>query len=78
MIKTINSALSCFLECFSRRSAFGWFVTVVIGMMIRSDKMGVTSVIRALGLAPWYDAICDYSSQIPGSCVLSNESGGNM
>jgi hypothetical protein len=29
-----------------------WFTTVVVGMMVRSDLLGVTSIIRALNLRP--------------------------
>jgi len=29
-----------------------WFATVVVGMMVRSDLLGVTSIIRALNLRP--------------------------
>lgn len=46
----IHSVLSSFRSCFTRSAAFDWFYTVVIGFMIRSDKLGVTSVIRDLNL----------------------------
>lgn len=41
-----------FESCFSRKAAFHWFVTITLGLMLRSDKLGVTSVIRDLALRP--------------------------
>ena len=35
---------------FSREDSFGWFATSVVGMMSRTDTLGLTSVVRALGL----------------------------
>jgi len=60
MIKLINSALISFRSCFSRGAAFQWFVTMVVGMMIRTDKLGATSIIRALGLKPSYEPLINY------------------
>jgi hypothetical protein len=57
MIKFLNEALKAFEECFSRKAPFKWFVVVILGMMTRHDKLGVTSVIRALGLEPRYEAL---------------------
>ena len=37
---------------FSNAITFMWFATVVVGMMVRSDLLGVTSIIRALNLRP--------------------------
>ena len=39
---------------FSRLKTFLWFTTCVAGMTIRSDLLGVTSIIRALGLDDKY------------------------
>ena len=52
MWENINNTLMKFRECFSRESTFKWFVIVVIGLMIRSDHLGVTSIIRELGINP--------------------------
>jgi hypothetical protein len=58
MIKFLNEAVCAFRKCFSREAAFKWFTTIVIGIMVRTDKLGgVTSVIRSLGLAPAYDRL---------------------
>lgn len=52
MLEFINNILSCFRPCFSRKAAFNWFVIVIVGLLIRSDCLGVTSIIRDLTLAP--------------------------
>lgn len=52
MFQRIEQLLREFRPCFSRKAAFGWFVTVIVGFMLRSDQLGVTSVIRDLSLAP--------------------------
>ena len=52
MLKFIDSILLLFRSCFHRFAAFKWFVVIIIGLMIRSDSLGVTSVIRDLTLNP--------------------------
>lgn len=52
MVGYIESILEEFRHLFRRAAAFKWFVVCVIGMMLRSDKLGVTSIIRDLALAP--------------------------
>lgn len=52
MFDFIDKVLSSFESCFSRKAAFRWFVILTIGLMLRSDKLGVTSVIRDLALKP--------------------------
>lgn len=37
---------------FSRQATFLWFATIVVGMMVRSELRGVTSIVRALNLRP--------------------------
>lgn len=45
----------------SRTVGFLWFVTAVAGMTTRSDLLGVTSIIRALGLGDrFYDRLLDF------------------
>jgi len=53
MFQQIEQLLAQFRPCFSRKASFGWFVTVIIGFMLRGDHLGVTSVIRDLSLSPW-------------------------
>lgn len=52
MFEFVNKILSGFRSCFSRQAAFAWFVVIVTGFLIRSDSLGVTSVIRDLSLNP--------------------------
>ncbi len=52
MLKFVDEILSCFRSCFTRKAAFNWFVILVVGLMLRSDRLGVTSVIRDLALRP--------------------------
>ena len=52
MLKFIENILLCFRPCFSRKAAFSWFVTIIVGFMVRSDMLGITSVIRDLALNP--------------------------
>ena len=46
----INEILFEFRPCFSKERSFLWFVVAVVGFMLRSDHLGVTSVIRELGI----------------------------
>ncbi|MEC0144316.1 transposase [Paenibacillus alginolyticus] len=50
MLKYLNELLLPFRSCFSRQATFEWFVVLVVGFMLRSDHLGVTSVIRDLAL----------------------------
>ena len=52
MLNFIDKVLCHFESCFSRKASFCWFVTITVGFMLRSDKLGVTSVIRDLALSP--------------------------
>ena len=37
---------------FSRLRSFMWFATVVAGFTVRTDLLGVTSIVRSLKLEP--------------------------
>jgi len=50
MLKFIEERLSAFKTCFSRSATYHWFVVVIIGLMTRTDFLGVTSIIRCLFL----------------------------
>lgn len=50
MIDFLESKLSEFKNCFSRTASYNWFVIVILGLLTRTDKLGVTSFIRSLGL----------------------------
>ena len=61
MMNFIEIVLCRFESCFSRKAAFRWFVTITVGLMLRSDKLGVTSVIRDLALSPdCYDSMIHF------------------
>lgn len=50
MLKTLNEHLLPFRSCFSRQATFEWFIAIIVGFMLHSDHLGVTSVIRDLSL----------------------------
>ena len=52
MWNRIEKILQSFKGQFSRLAAFKWFVVIVVGFMVRSDKLGITSVVRALSIDP--------------------------
>lgn len=52
MIKLLDKILNNFKDCFSRRVSFNWLVVIIIGFMIRTDTLGLTSIIRDLCLNP--------------------------
>ena len=56
----LNEALMKFRSCFSRQATFSWFVVIVVGLMIRQDYLGVTSVIRSLCLYPCYELLIGF------------------
>src|ERR1700704_5956813 len=46
---------------FSRLRAFMWFATAVAGLTVRTDSLGVTSIVRALKLRPrLYNKLLDH------------------
>jgi hypothetical protein len=46
MITSVASILGDLCPCFSRQAAFKWFVIVIIGLLIRCDHLGITSIVR--------------------------------
>jgi len=52
MWNRIEEILEGFRKEFSYKSAYKWLIMLVIGFMIRADKLGVTSVVRNLALRP--------------------------
>lgn len=52
MWNCIENILSCFRTSFSRKKAYGWFVTIILGLMTRLDKLGISSVVRSMSLRP--------------------------
>jgi len=52
MIDMLKQFLIFMRPAFARRATFVWFVIVFVGLVIRDDHFGVSSIIRALTLAP--------------------------
>lgn len=46
------SAITLLRPAFSRQATFLWFIVCVAGMSVRSDNLGVSSIVRALSLDP--------------------------
>jgi len=52
MSKELTRFLMFMRPAFSRRATHVWFVIVFVGLLVRNDMLGVSSIIRALSLAP--------------------------
>lgn len=52
MWKELERFLRFMRPAFSRQATYGWFVIVFAGFILRHDTLGVSSIIRALMLAP--------------------------
>lgn len=51
MVKFIDSVLTKFRDCFSRSATYHWFVIVVIGLLTRTDSLGITSFVRCFSFS---------------------------
>ena len=52
MIGHISRILEAFRPCFTRKAAYHWFVTVVMGFIVRIDHCGASAFVRWLALRP--------------------------
>jgi len=52
MLEELKRFLMFMRPAFSRRATYCWFVVVFVGFILRTDNFGVSSIIRALALAP--------------------------
>ena len=52
MYKLINNILTKFGKCFKRDSTFNYFVIAVVGLLLRRDTRGISSIISTLRLKP--------------------------
>lgn len=51
----------CLRPALSRLRAFMWFATAVVGLSVRTELLGVTSIVRGLTLQPrFYDNLLDF------------------
>jgi len=54
MMEHLEAMLRALRPAFSRQATFAWFVVTFAGIVTRQDVYGVSSIIRALSLAPVY------------------------
>ena len=54
----INDILIEFRTNFSRETAFKWFVIAILGFMLRSDHLGITSIIREFRINSHLHYLC--------------------
>ena len=47
----LNETVRQFESSFSRRTTFCWFAIILLGLMLRSDHLGITSIVREFSLA---------------------------
>jgi hypothetical protein len=52
MDKKLFGILENFRPCFSRAASYQWFVVIIIGLVVRGDHYGVSSIVRWLSLSP--------------------------
>jgi hypothetical protein len=52
MLEELKRFLIFMRPAFSRQATYCWFVMVFVGLILRTDTFGVSSIIRALALAP--------------------------
>ena len=52
MLEELKHFLTFMRPAFSRRATYCWFVAVFAGFILRTDNFGVSSIVRALTLAP--------------------------
>ena len=52
MLKELERFLLFMRPAFSRQATYCWFVMVFVGFILRNDTFGVSSIVRALSLAP--------------------------
>ena len=54
MMRYLEELLRALRPAFTRQATFGWFVVAFAGVVTRSEVYGVSSIVRALSLAPVY------------------------
>jgi hypothetical protein len=61
MYKWLNETLLTSCEYFTRKATFRWFIIILLGLMVRQDHLGVTSIIRELEIDPrWYETMLHF------------------
>lgn len=59
MLKLIDTILQRFQCCFKRKETFSWFVVILVGMLVRTNLRGISSIMGCLHLND-----CHYESMI--------------
>jgi hypothetical protein len=54
MMGYLEALLRALRPAFTRQATFAWFVVALVGVVTRQDVYGVSSIVRALSLAPVY------------------------
>ena len=75
MLKLIDDVLRKFEICFKRKDAFAWFVTIVFGIIVRSDFRGITSILGVLNIKPdsYHNALHFFRSTAFNLVTLKNQ-----
>ncbi len=68
MLTFIEETPLYFRPCFFRKTAFGWAVTIIIGLMVRSAMIGITSALDSV----LYNNMGHFSVQTPGNRKTSS------
>ena len=63
MLKLIDTILQRFQCCFKRKGTLSWFVIIVVGLVVRTNLRGVSSIMGCLHLNS-----CHYESMIYFFC----------
>lgn len=57
----LNKILLEFKSCFSRTATFEWFIIIIIGLILRTDKLEITFIIRDFQLKETaYDSLTHF------------------
>ena len=54
MLEELKRFLVFMRPAFSRRATYCWFVVVFVGLILRSDTYGVSSIVRAMVFPVFY------------------------
>jgi hypothetical protein len=52
MIQYLTQFMAALRPAFAREASFAWFAGIFAGLILRTDNLGVTSIVRALALGP--------------------------
>ncbi len=71
MMEYVERLLRALRPAFTREATFAWFVVAFAGVVTRQDVYGVSSIIRALSLAPvYYPALLHFFHSTAWTAVM--------